>query len=416
MALPGVKIEIGNGGLGRVAASDDGIAALLLTGSGVTKEITTVKDGETVTETKTLFETDKHYQLSSTKDLDTLGITSKNNPLVYKEVCSFYAQAGEGAELHLMAVAPETKLSEMVNTVATSPLSKLIEAAAGRIKIVGVNRLATKNDELARTKGIDDDAVTAAEKAHQTAESYAGKIMPFRVFLPAPQWTGETGENFFNPSGSSYNRVAMVLAADFAYKESDDANPQYPAAIGMVLGRAAKAEPQQDLGRVKFGSIASDGYFTNGSKFLEKQGIADSLNDAGYIFFLNYPGKNGCYLNGCPMACAPSDDYAVLNNGRIMDKAMRIAYDTYISEIMDNINVDENGHLPSGVCLSFESMIENAVALQMDGQISSFSAYVNPEQNILSTSRLEIECSIVPLGVLKNIHVLLSFSNPALEN
>ncbi len=415
MALPGVKIEIGNGGLGRVAASDDGIAALLLTGSGVTKEITTVKDGETVTETKTLFETDKHYQLSSTKDLDTLGITSKNNPLVYKEVCSFYAQAGEGAELHLMAVAPETKLSEMVNTVATSPLSKLIEAAAGRIKIVGVNRLATKNDELARTKGIDDDAVTAAEKAHQTAESYAGKIMPFRVFLPAPQWTGETGENFFNPSGSSYNRVAMVLAADFAYKESDDANPQYPAAIGMVLGRAAKAEPQQDLGRVKFGSIASDGYFTNGSKFLEKQGIADSLNDAGYIFFLNYPGKNGCYLNGCPMACAPSDDYAVLNNGRIMDKAMRIAYDTYITEIMDNVKVGDDGKLPSGVCSSFESMIENAVASLMDGQISSFKAYVNPAQNILSTSTLQVECSIVPLGVLKTIKVLLAFSNPALE-
>lgn len=415
MALPGVKIEIGNGGLGRVAATDDGVAGLLLTGAEVEKEITTQNDkGETETTIQKTFAFDKHYQLSSTKDLSALGVTSENNPLVDHEVRSFYAQAGEGAELHLMVVENGTKLSQMVNGTE-SPLGKLIEAAAGRIKIVGVNRLATKNDELARTKGIDDDAVTAAEKAHQTAESYAGKIMPFRVFLPAPQWTGETGENFFNPSGSSYNRVAMVLAADFAYKESDDANPQYPAAIGMVLGRAAKAEPQQDLGRVKFGSIASDGYFTNGSKFLEKQGIADSLNDAGYIFFLNYPGKNGCYLNGCPMACAPSDDYAVLNNGRIMDKAMRIAYDTYITEIMDNVKVGDDGKLPSGVCSSFESMIENAVASLMDGQISSFKAYVNPAQNILSTSTLQVECSIVPLGVLKTIKVLLAFSNPALE-
>lgn len=408
MALPGVEITLGNGGLGRVSATDDGIAALLLTGAEVEKTITTKNDqGEEVTTTKTTFELGKHYQLSSTKDLNTLGVTEKNNPLVYKEVCSFYAQAGEGVELHLMVVDPETKLSEMVSAVATSPLSKLIEAAAGRVKIVGVNRLNSGNEDEDRPKGIDGDAITAANNAQQTAENYAKKIMPFRIFLPAPNWTGENPE--FQPSGSSYNRVAMVLASEGKLED------QYPAAIGMVLGRAAKAEPQQDLGRVKFGSLAANGYFTDGSPFLEKQGIADSLNDAGYIFFLNYPGKNGCYLNGCPMACNAGDDYAVLNNGRIMDKAMRIAYDTYISEIMDNVKVGDDGKLPSGVCSSFESMIENAVASLMDGQISSFKAYVNPAQNILSTSTLQVECSIVPLGVLKTIKVLLSFSNPALE-
>ena len=393
MALPGVNITLGSGGLGRVAASADGIAGLLLTGAAVEDK---------------KFVLNKHYQLSSTKDLATLGITKENNPLVDHEVRSFYAQAGEGAELHLLAVEETMLLTEMCDPGSESPLSKLIEGAAGRIKIVGVNRLIPADSEVDNAQGIDGDAITAAAKAQQTAEAYASKIMPFRLLLPAAKWAGEVGS--FKPSGSSYNRVAMVLASE------GELAGQYPAAIGMVLGRAAKAEPQQDLGRVKFGSLAATGYFTDGSPFLEKQGLAESLNDAGFIFFMNYPSKNGCYLNGCPMTCSATDDYAVLNNGRIMDKAMRIAYDTYISEIMDNINVDENGHLPSGVCLSFESMIENAVALQMDGQISSFSAYVNPEQNILSTSRLDIECSIMPLGVLKNIHVLLSFSNPALEN
>lgn len=393
MALPGVNITLGSGGLGRVAATADGIAGLLLTGTAVGDK---------------KFVLNKHYQLSSTKDLATLGITAGNNPLVDHEVRSFYAQAGEGAELHLLAVEETTLLTAMCDPGLESPLSKLIEGAAGRIKIVGVNRLIPADSEADNSQGIDGDAITAAAKAQQAAEAYASKIMPFRLLLPAAKWTGEVGS--FKPSGSSYNRVAMVLASE------GELDGQYPAAIGMVLGRAAKAEPQQDLGRVKFGSLAATGYFTDGSSFLEKQGLAESLNDAGFMFFMNYPSKNGCYLNGCPMTCSATDDYAVLNNGRIMDKAMRIAYDTYISEIMDNINVDENGHLPSGVCLSFESMIENAVALQMDGQISSFSAYVNPEQNILSTSRLDIECSIVPLGVLKNIHVLLSFSNPALEN
>ncbi|MDE5575482.1 MAG: DUF2586 family protein [Bacteroidales bacterium] len=408
MALPGVKITLGNGGLGRVAATADGIAGLLLTGAAVSVDIETkAENGKTETSTKVLFELNKHYQFSSTKDLTAHGITAENNPLIDREVRSFYAQAGEGVELHLLAVSKATLLTTMVDPGADSPLSKLIESAAGRIKVLGVNRLLPEEYEVDNTQGIDADAIEAANKAQQAAEGYAGKIMPFRLFLPAPKWNGEATMKFM-PSGCSYNRVAMVLASEGKLQG------QFPAAIGMVLGRAAKAEPQQDLGRVKFGVMAASGYFTDGSPYLEKQGNADALNDAGYIFFMNYPGKNGCYLNGCPMACAATDDYAVLNNGRIMDKAMRIAYDTYITEIMDNVQVGDDGKLPAGVCSSFEAMIENAVASLMDGQISSFSAYVNPEQNILSTSRLDIECSLVPMGVLKNINVLLSFSNPAL--
>ncbi len=390
MALPGVTIELMSGGLGRVSATDDGVAGLLLTGAAVPEKL----------------ELNRHYQLSSTRDLDTLGITAENNPLADHEVRSFYAQAGDGSELHLLLVPEETLLEAMCDPGAESPLSKLVEGAGGRIRIVGVNRLVGAEEAPETEQGIDGDAIAAAAKAQQCAESYAEKIMPFRVFLPAAKWTGEVGT--YKPSESSYNRVAMVLASE------GELSGQYPAAIGMVLGRAAKAEPQQDLGRVKFGSLAAEGYFTDGSPFLSKQGLADSLNDAGFIFFLNYPSRNGCYLNGCPMACAATDDYATLNNGRVIDKAVVICYDTYISEIMDNVAVDTDGKLPSGVCTSFEAMIENAVASLMDGQISSFSAYVDPDQNILSTSRLEVECDIVPLGVLKNIHVKLGFSNPAL--
>ncbi len=404
MPLPGVKITLGNGGLGRVAATDDGVAGLLLTGTAVPGE----KEGEV------LFALNRHYQLGSTKDLATLGITAENNPLIDHEVRSFYAQAGEGAEMHLLAVSEATLLTAMVDPGADSPLSRLIEESGGRIKVCGVNRLIMSAQDVDDEQGIDKDAITAAAAAQQCAEAFATRIMPFRIFLPAPQWKGDVGT--FKPSGSSYNRVAMVLCSEGMLEGLSEnvLQGQYPAAIGMVLGRAAKAEPQQDLGRVKFGSMAAEGYFTDGSPFLAKQSLASSLNDAGFIFFMNYPGKNGCYLNGCPMACAATDDYATLNNGRVIDKAMRIAYDTYITEIMDNVKVGDDGKLPAGVCSSFESMIENAVASLMDGQISSFSAYVDPDQNILSTSRLDIECSFVPMGVLKNINVLLSFTNPAL--
>lgn len=391
MSLPGVNIILGNGGLGQTTATSDGVAGLILTGKAVTGKL----------------ELDKHYQLSSTRDLKALEITAENNSLVDKEVKAFYAQAGEGAELHLVVVKESTTLTAMCDPADGSPLRKLIDAGGGRIRLVGVNKLPGAEYEAEITQGIDGDAITAAEKAQQTADSYAAQIRPFRVLLPAAVWSGTT-ETLYKPAESSYNRVAFVLASDQAIGN------YYSAAIGMVLGRAALVEPQQSIGRVRSGAIAANGYFTSGADYLAKSGLANALHDAGYIFFMSYPTKNGCYLNGDPMAAAPSDDYSALYLGRVIDKAMVITYSTYISEILDNVRVDEKGGLPIGVCKSFEGMIENAVNTAMGNQISSFTAYVDPAQNILSSGKLTIECKLVPLGMLREIQVNLSFDNPAL--
>lgn len=392
MALPNVNINLGNGGLGKVAQTSDGVAGLILTGTAVEKKLML----------------NTHYLLSSTADLVGLGITKENNPLIDKEVKAFYAQAGEGAELHLLVVSQATTLTQMCASDTTSPLCQLIDAAGGRIRLVGVNKIAGEDYEADVTEGIDGDAVVAAAAAQKTAESYAKQIRPFRVLMPATAWNGKT-DKLFKPAEASYNRVAFVLASDQAV------GSVYPAAIGMVLGRAALAQPQQSIGRFKFGSLAPKGYFTSGDDYLSKSSMAESLHDAGYLFFISIPTKNGCYLNGDHTAAAATDDYSELHLGRIIDKAMVITYATYINEILDNVEVDDKGALPAGVCKNFEGMIENAINTSMANQISDFSVYINPEQNILSSGILNISCKIVPLGVLNTIQVNLAFENPALQ-
>lgn len=388
MPLPNVNIILGNGNLGQVTTTADGVAGMILTGTAVAGRL----------------DLNKVYPLSSTRDLKTLSISAENNPLIDKEVKAFYAQAGEGAELHLLIVSEATTLTAMCDPADGSPLCKLIDASGGRIRLVGLNKTAPSEYEAVLTEGIDADAIAAAEKAQATADSYAKQIRPFRLLMPAPAWTGLT-ENLYKPAESSYNRVAFVLASDDVVKHT--------AAIGMVLGRAAKMEPQQCIGRVKSGSLAATGYFTSGHSYLAKSGLAESLNDAGYIFFHCFTAKNGCYLNGDPMATAPTDDYSTLHLGRIIDKASVIAYTTYVSEIMENILVDDKGALPVGVCKSFEGMITNAVSMAMGNQISKFTAYINPKQSIISSGKMEIECKLVPLGILDTINVNLAFSNPA---
>lgn len=390
MGLPNVNIKVGNGGLGRINPSSDNVAGIILTGTAVAGKL----------------ELNKVYQLSSTRDLVTLGITTENNPFLEKELKAFFGETGDGAELYLIVVSQATTLTTMCDLTEDSPIRKLIDYAGGRIRLVGINKLPPADYEADVTQGIDGDAITAADAAQKIAESYAKQIKPFRLFLAAPGFKSDA-EHRYQPRQGSYNRVAFVLASD------DTTNKT--AAVGLTLGRAASIESQQSIGRVKDGAVATVLYLTNGKSYLEVAGIADSLHDAGYIIPRGYPTKNGAYFNGNPTAAPITDDYSEIHFGRIMDKAVVIAYDTYISEILENIKIETDGTLSAGACISFSSMLENALTAGLGEQVSSVEVSIDTKQNILSTGTLEINCKIVPLGTLENIDVNMSFSNPALN-
>lgn len=392
MARPNVNITLGNGNLGRSAATDDGVAALLLTGATVSGKL----------------ELNKHYQLSGTADLVALGVTADNNPLVYKEVTAFYEQTGDGAELHLLVVAEATTLTQMCDSAADSPLRKLIDASGGRVRLVGVNKIPPMEYEADTTQGIDKDAITAAEKAQAVIESYAaGKVNPFRMLMPAPAFDAEV-DSLFKPRESSTNAVCYVLASDDAAKHT--------AAIGRVLGRAASLSVHQSIGRVRSGSIGTDMYLTDGQSYIDADGLADSLHDAGYIIPVAYPRKNGAYLNGDPAAAPVTDDYAQLRYGRTVDKARIIVYDTLIDEILDDVDTDSAGDLSAGQRTSYEGMIENAVLTQMNGEITSFAVSIPEGQNILTSETIRVVCRIQPKGVVETFEVTLEFTNPAIKS
>lgn len=393
MALSNVNITLANGALGRVAATANGVAGMILTGTAVTGKL----------------ELNKVYQLSSTRDLATLGITTENNPLASKDVNAFFSQAGDGSELYLLVVEEATTLTQMCSVEAGSPLKQLIDYAKGRIRLVGLNRIPAENYEADTTaNGIDADVVTAIAALQNVAENYATQINPFRAFLPGLLWDGST-DQLFKPREASYNRAGVVMAADALIGKTAS------AAIGQVLGRAASIPVNYSIARVKSGVIAPTGYLTNGKRPEEVAGLHELLNDAGYIFYRTFTGKNGYYLNDDCMAAPLTDDYSNLNLGRVIDKAILLAYGAYIDEIQDSVEVDANGNIPQGMCSYYEGTIENAVAATMSNEISSFDAYINPDQNILSTSCMEISCKIVPKGILRQINVTLGFSNPTLK-
>lgn len=392
MSLPNVNITLGNGNIGAVTLSDDGIAGLILTGTAVSSTL----------------ELNKVYVIASTADLKKLGLTAENNPLAYKEVLGFYESAGDGAELHLLVVDAAKTLTEICSMEAGSPLKTLIDSAAGRIRLVGINRNPDAEYEPTVTSGIDQDVVTAVTAAQQVVESYLKQIAPFVVLLPALAWNGTT-DSLYQPREGSQDSVSVVMASDGKYGASE----YYSAAIGKVLGRLATCAVNISLARVRDGSLVADGYLTNGKKPEESYSLWNALHDAGYIFYRTYIGKNGYYLNDDPTAVATTSDYHRLSLTRVIQKALVICYKTYIDEILDSVAVDpETGKLPQPICKYYEQLLIRAVNTNMEGEISGFTAYIDPNQDLISTNALKVQAKVVPTALLKEINVDLSFDNP----
>lgn len=404
MSLPNVNITLGNGNLGRTAPNTDSVSGMVLAGKAVTGKL----------------ELNKHYMLSSTRDLATLGIVTVTgapedavtNSLLFGEITNFYAQAGEGAELHLVVVSEATTLSQMCDPAPDSALSKLIDGAGGRVRIAAINRTPTYEGE-GPGGGIEvaiADMKSAIAKGHALAKNYADKMKPFRLLVPFMPFNWDGGiEDLYSPCEDSYNRVGVVAVCNAS------GDSQFMVTTALVLGRSAAIEVHRSIGRVKDGAIATDAALPNTVSYIEGSAMAAILHDAGYIVPVGYPTRNGAYLSGDHMAAPATDDYSSLAYGRVIDKASVIAYETYVGEILDNIKVDDKGNIEVGACKSYEAMIENAVAVGMGGSISRFSATIDPAQNVLSSGVLNIECRITPQGVLHQINVNLAFENPALK-
>jgi hypothetical protein len=395
MGLPGVKINVLNGQLGRTPGSADGVAGLI--GSGVAAA------GIALGEAKQIFGTEDAKALGLNEEYDTTNSTN-----LYRHIKDFYKEAGEGAELWVMIVSATTTMADMVDSVGNfAPV--LLNAADGRIRLLGVTR---KPDGLyapTYTSGMDDDAEAAMLGGHSLAEAFAAEYKPVRVMVEGRDFQGVVA-NLKDLRQGTQNRAGVVLAGL-------DANSK-AAAVGLVLGRMAAVPVQRNIGRVKDGDLGLvNAYLSDGQRIESYSlGAWGAIHDKGYIFARKYQGRSGYYFNDDPAATVITDDYSSLARGRVIDKALLLAYTTYVNEILDDIEINpDNGQMNPAVVKSYQAMIENVLNLEMvnAGEASGVSVSIDPTQNVLSTDKVMISLAIVPKGYSKEIVVDLGFSNPA---
>lgn len=120
------------------------------------------------------------------------------------------------------------------------------------------------------------------------------------------------------------------------------------------------------------------------------------------------------------MATEETDDYALLPRRRVIDKAYRIAYQTLVNELGDEIAITEEGKIPAAICKNLQTAVERAIENNMTayGNLGNdqtndadtgVSCYVDYNQNIVATSKLDVVIRVRPYGYAKYFDVKLGF-------
>ena len=392
MQLPRVKIQFLNGQLGTVGESADGLLALVCGAAAV---------GSTLA-------LGTAYTLTCMDDLAALGVTSANNATLYRHVSEFYDEAGSGVKLVVFPVATTTSLADLCDYTKTSgsALRPLVTGQNGALRGIGIAGVGSTSSSS--TTAIASDVYTALPKAQQLAEWATTELYaPLFIAFEGRQY--DSSKDLTDLTVQTYNRC-MVLVGDTLASSTG-------AAMGLLLGRIASTAVQRNIGRVRTGALTPTAMYIGSKKVDESNSEVATIYEKGYVVPRKYVGRSGYYWADDVMACDPTDDYAHLTARRVIDKAYRIAYDTLLDMLLDELEVNADGTLQIGVVKYWQQTVENAINRQMtaNGELSATdgegcTCYIDETQDVVATSTINVTLKVAPYGYARYVNVSLGFN------
>ena len=410
--LPYVKIDFANGAIGASEPMDDGVTGLVCTAVAVTQTV----DGKQTE----IFALNTPYLITKLDELVSKGITSDSsdaNATLYKAVKEFYDEAPDGSKLWIMGVADTVTIADIVDKTKDNA-KKLLVAANGTIRTLAVKIKDKSGYTPTVTTGIDGTVRTAITNAQSLAEWATETLFaPVMVLLEGRHYTGNAETLKSNPINTGNdNRVGVVIGdTEVDPKSNIDL---HGAAVGLLAGRIASIPVQRSVARVRTGSITTTTMYIG--NLPAESGNPGTINDCGFICPRTFVGKAGYYWSDDKLAAEASDDYSLIPRRRVADKAYRITYSTLINEVAEEISVTDDGKISAPVVKAIQTAVESAIVNNMtsrgnlgndpsDPNDMGVECYINPDQNIVATSRLDVQVRIKPHGYSKYINVSLGF-------
>jgi len=350
------------------------------------------------------------YRLESIKDAEAIGIDAAydrdNHILVYEHINEFFRINPNGV-LFLMLVAQNTSINDMLTDTANS-VYKLTREAGSELRQVGVGF----NPSTAFSATTVTDAIGLAQSfADWTAQT----DKPAVVLL---EGRGVDMNNAVDLHTKNAESVAVVIGQNLQVANNPDNQQTDYAAIGTALGTVSKAKVNESIAWVAQFNLQG-GHFEVpglGGQNIDQfnEGTIGGLDDKGFLFFRTYAGYAGIYWNDSYTATALTSDYSYLENNRTMNKSIRNVRTALLPYLASPVKVDaETGKLSPEVVKQFEMVGKRALEKMVsEGELSDMEIFVDPEQDIIGTSELKVNISVIPTGTARKISVTIGFKNP----
>jgi len=388
--MNGIKFIRGNGGLARTLAGSDHISGLIVYGeTGLAQRL-----------------------VLSVDDLDNSNVTAVSNPVLHYHVSEFF-RINPGAKLYIQSLAASDGTYAEVKT--------LQNFAGGDLRQLAVCDFTTAATGL----------VARLATLNQIATDLSGLNIPLSLLFSVKIAAADMAA-LPNLHSQNCDRVSVVIGQDAAGrgKYLSAAKPLL-SCIGAALGAVSKAKVHESIGWVEKQNLVTTAYpkaLTNNvemaremdvSGFCDGSLISDytpqqlqAISDKGYLFGVKYTGNAGTYFNDSFTATTLESDYAYIENNRTVDKGIRGMYKALLPVISGPAYVDpDTGYLDPSTVSALEALCDDVLDQMLrDGEISGYKNYINPNQQVLRNSKLELVSKIVPVGTLREITVKIGLT------
>ncbi len=394
-ALSDITITKLSGGLGRRTPGLDMISGLLANGVAAV-------GGVQLNEVYLLRSIDDAKDLLIDEAYDTT-----NSVLVFEHIKEFF-RVNPSADLHLMLVAKSVTFAAMVDPEEETNAVKLLQDAQGNIRQLGV----AYNPSEAVT---DDTALVAAMAKAQLLANWAySQHMPCEMILEGKGYDIDDPTDF---RAQEAENVSVMVGQNKSVASGIGGNTY--AALGTLLGAVSRAAVNENVGWVQEFDVRLKNVLESISisgtevQFIGTN-VLNNINTSGAIFFRFHAGRTGVYFNDAHTGTEATSDFAYLENNRTIHKAVRLIRQALLPRINSPVLVDqETGQLSPEVVKSIETRGRKALETMLSNlEVSGIDILVDPAQNILATSELKVEFSIIPTGTARQIKVTIGFDNP----
>lgn len=391
MPLPSVVFTKQEGGLGRPLPGEDHISGLIYyRDSGVA-----LPTGFGSAHEKTFF---------SLASAEAAGITDGHAAYgrLWYHIREFFRLAPKGV-LHVGVYDAPANYATHTYTEMTT----LQQFASGKIR-----QLAVYLDEVAGVSTAIIAALQTQAAALYTAHMPVVVLVAFDLDAVSDLSTLanlRTGANYY---------VSCVIGQDGGAKGAEiyTADEVSVTTIGAVLGSLAFGQVHESIAwprKYKPSDTELDvAAFANGDLVSQQaESLLDTLNDRGYIFLRKFIGLDGSYWNDTPTAAAATSDYAYIEANRTIDKAIRLAYAALVQEVNGPVLVDaDTGKLSESYIEYLKGISDQAISqMARDGELSGYQTIIDPEQNVLTNSTIEVTIELVGVGVSRKLSINIGF-------